>query len=113
VRSGNTMAQAVRERTKELAVLKAMGFTDGKVMFLVLTEACLLAVLGGALGLGLAAVVIDGVAETVSAVFPVFYLPGRDVALGLVYILLLGLLTGALPAWQAMRLKVADALRRA
>ncbi len=111
--AGNTMAQAVRERTKELAVLKAMGFTDGKVVFLVLAEACLLAVLGGTVGLGAAALAVDSVAETVSAVFPVFYLPGRDVALGLAYILLLGLLTGALPAWQAVRLKVADALRRA
>jgi putative ABC transport system permease protein len=111
--AGNTMAQAVRERTNELAVLKAMGFSDGKVVFLVLAEACVLAILGGGLGLGLAAVAVGEAQDMVSAVFPVFYLPGREVALGAVYILLLGLLTGALPAWQAMRLRVADALRRA
>ena len=56
--TGNTMAQAVRERTGELGVLKAIGFTNGQVVALVLAESCLLTVLGGALGLGLAWLVI-------------------------------------------------------
>ena len=52
--TGNTMAQAVRERTGELGVLKAIGFTNGQIVALVLAESCLLTVLGGTLGLGLA-----------------------------------------------------------
>ena len=52
--TGNTMAQAVRERTGELGVLKAIGFTNGQVVALVLAESCLLTVLGGVVGLGLA-----------------------------------------------------------
>ena len=52
--TGNTMSQAVRERTGELGVLKAIGFTNAQVMSLVLAESCLLTILGGVLGLGLA-----------------------------------------------------------
>src|SRR6202035_4781122 len=52
--TGNTMAQAVRERTGELGVLKAIGFTNNQVLTLVLVESCLLSVLGGVVGLGLA-----------------------------------------------------------
>ena len=50
--TGNTMAQAVRERTGELGVLKAIGFTNGQIMAFILAESCLLTVLGGGLGLG-------------------------------------------------------------
>ena len=57
--TGNTMAQAVRERTGELGVLKAIGFTNAQVVSLVLAESCLLTVLGGALGLGLAWLMIS------------------------------------------------------
>src|ERR1700690_1972314 len=60
--TGNTMAQAVRERTGELGVLKAIGFTNGQVVVLVLAESCLLTVLGGVVGLGLASAIIPAVA---------------------------------------------------
>ena len=53
--TGNTMAQAVRERIPELAVLKTIGFSNRSVLWLVLTEATLLVVLGGLIGLGIAA----------------------------------------------------------
>jgi len=99
--TGNTMAQAVRERTGELGVLKAIGFTNGNIVALVLAESCLLAIIGGALGLGLACVIT-----------PLFYLPTHDLFIGLGYCVLLGLITGIFPALQAMRLRVADALRR-
>jgi putative ABC transport system permease protein len=52
--TGNTMSQAVRERTGELGVLKAIGFTNGRCWRWCCSESCLLAVLGGGLGLGLA-----------------------------------------------------------
>ena len=58
--TGNTMAQAVRERIPELAVLKTLGFTNGTVLTLVLVESVLLIVLGGVIGLGLAAVIMPG-----------------------------------------------------
>jgi putative ABC transport system permease protein len=109
--TGNTMAQAVRERTGELGVLKAIGFTNGRVVALVLAESCLLTVLGGTIGLGLAWAFISR-GDPTSGLLPLFFLPTRDLLIGLGISLVLGLVTGIFPALQAMRLRVADALRR-
>src|SRR6266404_5969091 len=110
--TGNTMAQAVRERTGELGVLKALGFTGAQVLALVLAESCLIAVLGGALGLGLAAVVIPALGKALATMLPMFYFPPRDIIVAIGICIALGLLTGIFPAVMAMRLRVADALRR-
>ena len=110
--AANTMAQSVRERTEELGVLKAMGYGQGQVLALVLAESCLLAGLGGAAGLAAAGLLISA-GDPTNGALPVFYFPPRDVLLGTVIALALGLISGALPAWQAMRLQIADALRRA
>jgi putative ABC transport system permease protein len=109
--SGNTMAQAVRERTEELGVLKALGFTNTHVLVLVLLESCLIAGIGGLGGLALAWVLISAGDPTRGAL-PVFYFPAQDIAMGIAFALLLGVVTGIAPAWQAMRLGIADALRR-
>lgn len=109
--TGSTMSQAVRERIGELGVLKAIGFTNGQVLALVLAESCLLAMLGGGLGLGLAWVMIAR-GDPTGGLLPLFHFPVQDLLLGLGISLALGLLTGIFPAKQAMRLRVADALRR-
>ncbi|HTL18550.1 MAG TPA: ABC transporter permease [Patescibacteria group bacterium] len=109
--TGNTMAQAVRERTGELGVLKAIGFTNGQVLGLVLAESCLMAVLGGVLGLTLAWLITSG-GDPTGGMLPQFFFPLRDLLLGLGLSLVLGLFTGIFPALTAMRLRVADALRR-
>lgn len=109
--TGNTMSQAVRERTGELGVLKAIGFTNGQILTLVLFESCLLAVLGGAIGLGLAKLMTAG-GDPTHGMLPLFFFPGRDLLVGLEISLVLGVATGIFPALQAMRLRVADALRR-
>jgi putative ABC transport system permease protein len=109
--AGNTMAQSVRERTGELGVLKAIGFTNGQVLCQVMAESCLLAFLGGALGLGLAWMVIAR-GDPTGGLLPMFYFPVNDLITGLGISLALGLATGIFPALQAMRLRVADALRR-
>jgi putative ABC transport system permease protein len=110
--TGNTMAQAVRERTGELGVLKAIGFTNAQVMVLVLAESCLLAIIGGVAGLGLARAITPVVAQKLAGLLPLFYLPTRALVVGLALSIVLGLITGIVPALQAMRLRVADALRR-
>ncbi|MCM2270564.1 MAG: FtsX-like permease family protein [Thermoanaerobaculia bacterium] len=110
--AGNTMAQSVRERTSELAVLKTVGYSDGRVLGLVLAESTLVAVLGGGLGLLVGAVAIDA-GDPTGGFLPVFYLPGRDLVVGVVCVALLGFVTGILPALQAKRLKIVEALRRA
>lgn len=109
--AGNTMAYAVRERTNELAVLKAVGFTDLGVLALVLGESLLLTGLGGGIGLGLAWLLIS-MGDPTSGSLPVFFFPVKDLVIGLVLIGVMALLAGILPARQAQRLQIADALRR-
>lgn len=109
--AGNTMAQAVRERTEELGVLKALGFSNEQVLRMVLSESCLLALLGGLSGLGLAWLLIAA-GDPTRGSLPVFYFPAGDILIGVGLALALGLVTGIFPAWQAMRLRIGDALRR-
>lgn len=109
--AGNTMAQAVRERTEELGVLKALGYTNRLVMFMVLVESCLIAIVGGASGLGIAWLITAG-GSPVPSMLPVFYLPWHYLGIGMGLILCLGLAAGLFPALQAMRLQIANALRR-
>lgn len=107
--TGNTMAIAVRERTGELAVLKAIGFSDAFALALVLAESLLIATFGGALGLGLATVVARR--DITGGIIPT-YLTGGAVAIGGMVALVTGAVAGLLPALGAMRLQVAAALRR-
>jgi putative ABC transport system permease protein len=109
--AGNTMAQSVRERTEELGVLKAMGFSNGQALSLVLVESCLLAGLGGVVGLTVSWFLIAA-GDPTGGALPMFYFPRRDVVTGVFLALALGLATGVLPARQAMRLRIAEALRR-
>ncbi len=109
--AGNTVALSVRERTEELGVLKAFGFTNATVMGLVFAEALSLAALGGGAGLALAwlgASVVD-----LQGLLPPLYVPGERMGMGLVLIVLFALVVAALPAWQALRLRIVDALRSA
>jgi putative ABC transport system permease protein len=109
--AGNTMAYAVRERTNELAVLKAVGFTDSGVLGLVLGESLVLTALGGGAGLGLAWLLVSA-GDPTGGSLPVFYIPPRDLATGFVLIIAMALVAGIMPALQARRLRIADALRR-
>jgi putative ABC transport system permease protein len=109
--AGNTMAQSVRERVGELGVLKALGFTDGGVLGLVLAEAVAISALGGFTGLAIASFLIS-FGDPTGGALPIFFFPTRDLILGVALGIGLGLATGILPALQAGRLRIADALRR-
>lgn len=109
--AGNTMAQVVRERTSELGVLKAIGFTDGQVLGLVLAEALLIAIIGGGIGLALGSLAVSA-GDPTNGALPVFVLRPVYVTFGIVCIVLLGIVSGLLPALQAMRMNAVDALRR-
>jgi putative ABC transport system permease protein len=109
--SGNTMAQAVRERMSELGVLKAIGFTDGQVLSLVLVESMIIAAIGGGIGLLLGALAVKA-GDPTGGALPVFHLPADKLVTGIVFVVLLGIVSGLLPALQAMRLNTVDALRR-
>jgi len=108
---GNTMAQAVRERTSELAVLKTLGFSNATVLALVLAESMFIAITGGGLGLLTAWAIISRGDPTGGLLTP-FVLPNRDLALGIGLMAAVGVAAGALPAAGAMRLRITDALRK-
>ncbi|WP_126942396.1 ABC transporter permease [Xanthomonas sp. BRIP62418] len=108
--TGNTMAQAVRERIPELATLKTLGFQDRTVLSLVMVESVLLIGLGGLIGMGLAALVIPLVAARSGGVMPVQSVPLQTWLVGLGLMAGIGIVVGALPARRAQRLKIVDAL---
>jgi putative ABC transport system permease protein len=108
--TANTMAESVRERTSELAVLKTLGFSDGLVLALVLAESCTIAGVGGLLGLGLAAFVVPGIPT--GNLLQALYVPKASFVAGLALVVGLGVVSGIFPALRAMRLRIVDALRR-
>ena len=110
--TGNTMAISVRERTSELAVLKAIGFSDRSVLFFVLAESLFIALFGGLIGLALAIVTVPFIATALNGLLPILILSYSILASGLVFALLVGAASGLLPGIGAMRMRVVDALRR-
>ena len=109
---GNTMALTIRERTREIGVLKTLGFTGGRILRLVLGESVLLALVGGLPGLALAALATVWLRPSVSNLLPGFTLTTDIAAEAVALMLALGLITGIIPALSAMRLKIATALGR-
>ena len=108
--TGNTMAQAVRERIPELAILKTIGFTSGSVLGLLLAESVLLLVLGGVIGVLIAGSVATTLEAATGAVFPPIVGSAAIWARALALMLLIGLVVGALPAYRGLRLRIVDAL---
>lgn len=111
--TASTMAQAVRERTAELAVLKALGFSERMVFGMVLGEALAITLLGALLGLGFGWWMCEGLATSLSRFLPAFQLTGEAIVLGAAAATVLGIASGVWPAWRAMRMRVVDALREA
>jgi putative ABC transport system permease protein len=112
--AGNSMAMSMRERTSEVAVLKAIGFNRRLVLFMVLTEAVLVAGLGGAIGsLGCKAFCdwFD-LSQFTAGFLPFFYVPWSIALEGLAVSLVIGLASGLYPAVRAASLSVVDGLRR-
>ncbi|HTQ62763.1 MAG TPA: FtsX-like permease family protein [Candidatus Solibacter sp.] len=110
--TGNTMAISVRERTSELAVLKAIGVTDRSVLFLVLAEAVMIALFGGLLGLLLAWGAIPVLSVALNGLLPPLLLSKTMLTIGLLFAVFVGVASGLLPGIGAMRMRVVTALRR-
>ncbi|MCC7185287.1 MAG: FtsX-like permease family protein [Acidobacteria bacterium] len=109
--AATTMGQAVRERTSEMAVLKTLGFSGATILVLVLVESLIITSRGGGLGLFMSWLFVQQ-GDPTGGMLPIFVLPSRDVIAGAALIVTMGLLAGALPALQAMNLKITDGLRR-
>ena len=110
--TGNTMAISVRERFGELGTLKAIGFSDRKILFFVLAESLLISLIGGLIGLGLAMGAIPVLASALNGLLPELILSPAILSVGLGTALLVGLVSGLLPGIGAMRMRVVNALRR-
>jgi putative ABC transport system permease protein len=107
---GTTMVMAGNERRRDVAVMKTLGFSAPRIFGHVIGETVLLSLLGGLLGLGLAALAIFGAGEVLSASFPGLAMPTDIVLYGLAIMLGFGLVTGLAPALSAMRLNIVDGL---
>lgn len=110
---GNTMAQTVRERVSEIGVLKTLGFSGVSVSTLILSEAFVITAAGGALGLLLATGFAQSMSAALAQFFPVIGVPSSTYVIGAVLIVTLSAAAGLMPALQAWRLKITDALRKA
>ncbi|RPI63082.1 MAG: ABC transporter permease, partial [Lysobacterales bacterium] len=111
--TGNTMAQSVRERINEIAVLKTLGYSKRVVAGLVVGESFLITALGGTIGLGLAVLAADSMSAAVAQYFPVLGIPRSTYVIGAVLIVVLSVLAALLPSVEAWRLRITDALRKA
>lgn len=109
--TGNTMAISVRERTPELAVLKAIGFSNRAVLGFVLGESLVISIIG-CVGLLLALVAIPVLARALAGMLPTLLITPKTLVYGVVAALVVGFAGGILPAVGAMRMRVVDALRR-
>ena len=109
--AANTMMMAARERVGEVAVMKTLGFQNGTLFGIVLAEAITLCLGGAVIGLGLARVML-GNARQIQSVIPGFTIGAQTLLMGMAIALVLGTLTGLIPALQAARLSVVEALRR-
>jgi len=110
--TGNTMAIAVRERTPELAILKALGYSNRFILFYVLAESLSIALIGGLIGLTAAKVLAPSLKALLQGVLSLVYLPVSAMISGTGVALLIGAMAGLIPALTASRLRVVDALRK-
>jgi putative ABC transport system permease protein len=110
--TGNTMAMSVRERVGELAVLKAIGFSGRAILFFVLAESVVIALVGGLLGLTLAYLLIPVIGLALTGLLPPLILSKALLTLGVGFALVVGVISGLLPGIGAMRMRVVNALRR-
>jgi putative ABC transport system permease protein len=110
--TGNTMAISVRERTAELAVLKAIGYSGRRILVFILAESLVIAVAGGLLGLALALLAVPALAKALNGMLPQLLLDPSILVLGLISALAVGIASGILPGLGAMRMRVVEAFRR-
>jgi putative ABC transport system permease protein len=108
---GNTMVMAVRERTREIGIMKTLGFSVQRIMAMIVGEAVLISLIGGLAGLGLAYLAAYGLKASGGPLSGI-YIPTRVWISGIGWMILLGLLTSAIPALNALKLNIVTALGR-
>ncbi len=111
--SGNTMAMSVRERVREVGVLKTLGFTGGNILFIILGEACAISIAGGAIGFLLSTFLTSGVQKSPAGMFlpPIQRFDPSVASVCIGVALGIGLISSFIPAWNASRTNIVEALR--
>lgn len=110
--AGNTMAQSIRERISEIAVLKTLGFADRAVLFIVLSESIMIMLIGGLLGLGTGWILVQGMSQQMASTLPGVFLSSDAIVFAILGMVAAGVIAGVFPAAKAMRLTIVDALAR-
>ena len=108
----NTMAMTARERIGEFAILKAMGFQAHHIAGIVFGESLFITTMGGFLGILLTFPVAEKFGEVMGNFFPVFQVDPLTLQMDLVFCLIVGIVAGVFPTWRAVRIRIADGLRR-
>jgi putative ABC transport system permease protein len=114
--SSNTMAMSVRERIREIGVLKTLGFTTGKVLSMIIAESILIAMVGGAIGSILAfsvCQILNKIPSVRLVLFAGLIMPPSVLLISLSVAFAVGFLSSVFPAWNASRVPITDALRHA
>jgi putative ABC transport system permease protein len=108
----NTMLMAARERTRDLGIMKALGFTDGTAFALMLAESFAIAAAGGLIGVGTALATESAIAFQLSAnLFPGYEITSDMITGAVAAAIAIGLIAGIVPAWRASRLRAVEAIR--
>jgi len=115
--TANTMSIAVRERQQEIGVLKTLGFSSGLVMTLIISEALLIGLMGGLVGIAISVGILKVLPQLpmigdILGQYPNFGLSPTTTALGVAIALLLGLLAGFVPAMTGYRARITEVLRQ-
>jgi putative ABC transport system permease protein len=107
----NTIVMAARERTKEYAVLKTLGFSGGHIVGLIAGESLMIACVGGAIGLALTFPVAGAFAKLFPTFFPIFNVETVTIVMAVGVALLAGVVAALFPSFRAVRMKIVDGLR--
>jgi putative ABC transport system permease protein len=107
----NTMAMTARERYSEYATMKAIGFSNEFVAFLIFAESVGIALAGGALGIALTFPIADAFGHAMGTLFPVFLVSQETVLMQVAVALIVGVVAALIPAWRAAHVRIVDGLR--
>ena len=108
---GNTMVMSARERTREYAVLKTLGFTQSHLITLIMGESLMISILGGAVGIALTYPIVEGIGEALSRIFPIFIIAKSSLLLAVSFSLFAGIAASIFPMYRATKTSIVDGLR--
>jgi len=108
----NTMIMSARERIREYAVLKTLGFTGSTIAILIIGESLAISIAGGAVGLALTFPLANGFGNAFPTIFPVFQVLPSTILLMAGFALLVGLAASVFPSWKSSRISIVEGLRQ-